>query len=324
MDTIDVSVVIVNWNTEELLDNCISSIKEKTHGIRYEIIIVDNASQDGSVNLVKSKFPDCKLIESDRNLGFTKANNLAITRAFGKYILFLNPDTKLITNTLFNSVRFLETHKEFGALGCKLIFPDHSIQYVCARTFPTPFNQFCELAMLNRLFPKSRLFSSIELEYWDHTTSSEIDCISGAYIMVRKNIIDKLQGFDENIFMYADDVDLCYRIKQEGWKLYYLADEEIIHYAGVSSKQKSNNYFSILMQKESNYYFINKHFGKFKARQFKLAVGIGTMIRLLTILPLISASKVFRVRGKINVDTVNKYFNLLLWSIGLRKISDPQ
>jgi len=324
MDNTDVSVVIVNWNTEELLYKCIKSIKDNTSEIRYEIIVIDNNSADGSTLMMKRKFPDCKLIESKENLGFGKGNNRAAKEASGKYILFLNPDTQLITNTLYSSVRFLETHKEFGALGCKLIFPDHSIQYVCARTFPTPLNQFCELAMLNRLFPKSRLFSSIEMKYWDHTTSREIDCISGAYMMVRKAIINKLQGFDENIFMYADDVDLCYRIKQEGWKLYYLADEEIIHYAGVSSKQKSNNYFSILMQKESNYYFINKHFGKSKAQQFKLAVGIGTIIRLIVILSLISASKLFRVEKNINVDTVNKYFNLLLWSIGLRKISDPQ
>ena len=149
--------------------------------------------------------------------------------------------------------------------------------------------------MLNRLFPKSRLFSSIEMKYWDHTTSREIDCISGAYMMVRKAIINKLQGFDENIFMYADDVDLCYRIKQEGWKLYYLANEKIIHYAGVSSNQKSNKHFSTIMQKESNYYFINKHFGKFKAQQFKLAVCIGTMISLIKILPIISELKIFRV-----------------------------
>jgi len=317
----DVSIVIVNWNTKELLNKCIQSIKDNTSGIYYEIIVIDNNSSDGSAAMVKREFPGCTLLESKVNLGFVKGNNRALEQASGKYVLFLNPDTQILTNTLNSSFRFLEAQNEFGALGCKLIYPNNSIQYVCARTFPTPFNQFCELSMLNRLFPGSRFFSSIEMNYWHHMESREIDCLSGAYMMVRKNLINDLKGFDENIFMYADDVDLCYRIKQAGWKIYYLADEKVIHHEGASSNQKKNKYFSLIMQKNSNYYFINKHFGKFKAQQFRLAVCLGSIIRISTIFPVLIVSKIFRVKSGVSFDTANKYFNLLLWSLGLRNIS---
>jgi GT2 family glycosyltransferase len=123
---------------------------------------------------------------------------------------------------------YLEKNAEFGAVGCKLINSDGQIQFTCGRTFPTPFNQFILLSMLNKLFPQSRHLSTVEMNYWDHTDSREIDCLSGACIMARKNIIDTLNGFDENYFMYAEDVDLCYRIKKESWKIYYLAESAFI------------------------------------------------------------------------------------------------
>ena len=169
----DLSVCIVNWNTKELLKKCINSIYDKTIGINFEVIIVDNASQDGSVEMLKKEIPQCVTIASNDNLGFAKANNLAVKKATGKYILFLNPDTELKTNALVGMMKFMEQNVKCGAIGCKLINIDGSIQFTCARKFPTPFNKFCFLAMIDRIFPKCKFISSTEMGYWDHLDSRE-------------------------------------------------------------------------------------------------------------------------------------------------------
>lgn len=314
---IDVSICIVNWNTKELLQKCIGSIKEKTEGLTYEIIIVDNNSQDDSLQMVKRVYPDCLIVESKQNLGFAKGNNEAVKKATGKYISYLNPDTALITNAIYGMFLFLEKNEDFGAVGCKLVNSDGQIQFTCARTFPTPLNQFTLLSMLNRLFPHSRHLGTVEMNYWDHADSREIDCLSGACIMARKHIIDTLNGFDENYFMYAEDVDLCYRIKKQSWKIYYLAEESIFHHEGASSKKRSNRHFAALMQRASNYYFLNKHFGHVRALEFKIAVGIGSIIRLVTLI-FITPFLILTKSEKVNLDIFGKYFTLFLWSIGLR------
>lgn len=317
-DKIDVSICIVNWNTKELLKKCIGSIKDRTEGLTYEIVIVDNNSQDDSTQMVRQSFPECSIVESKKNLGFAKGNNEAVTKATGKYILYLNPDTELITNAIFGMFLFLERNADFGAVGCKLVTSDGQIQFTCARTFPTPFNQFALLSMLNRLFPQSRCFSTVEMNYWNHADSREIDCLSGACIMARKHIIDTLNGFDEKYFMYAEDVDLCYRIKKESWKIYYLAEERIFHHEGASSKKRTARHFATVMQRASNYYFLNKHFGYVKALEYRIAVGVGSIIRLfmlILLVPLLSRSK----SEKLSPGIFGKYFNLFLWAIGLRK-----
>ena len=316
-NTNDVSICIVNWNTKDLLQKCIRSLRARTEGLRYEIIIVDNNSHDGSVQMVKLDHPECLIVESKDNLGFARGNNLAEKRASGKYILYLNPDTELITNAIRGMFLFLERNTDYGAVGCKLVTSDGQIQYTCARTFPTPFNQFCYLAMLNKLFPRSRLFGTVEMNYWDHADSREIDCLSGACIMARRDIVKILHGFDEHYFMYAEDVDLCYRIKQKGWKIYYLADESIFHHEGASSKKRADRHFGAMMQRTSNYYFLTKHFGQRKALEYKVAVGVGSIIRLFALMFLVPVGMLSKPE-KVGSAVIGKYFNLFLWSIGLR------
>jgi len=324
MKVIDVSICIVSWNTRDILKNCLRSIYDKTKKVSYEIIIVDNNSHDGTCEMVKEKFPECILIESSDNLGFVKGNNIAIREAKGRHLLYLNPDTELKTKAIDGMVKFLDKNPEYGAVGCKLVYPDNSIQYVCARTFPSPFNQFCFLAMLDRLFLNSKLFSTVEMRYWDHNNSRDIECLCGACILVRKEIIDQLQGFDEEIFMYAEDVDLCFRIKEKGWRIYYLSDEEIMHYAGASSKQHQKIYFSSIMQRESNFYFLNKHFGTATARKYLIAILIGSLVRLFVIMasfPLVLLSK--RVRKNMPLHSFRKYLSLLIWCIFEKRFIGP-
>ncbi len=314
----NVSICIVNWNTKDLLHDCIKSIKEKTSGIDYEIIIVDNASSDGSVEMIRHTFPDCKLIASDQNLGFVKGNNLAIKEASGKYIVYLNPDTTLVTNAITGMHNFLENNREYGAIGCKLIDQNGNIQYTCAAAFPTPFNTLSPLLLLDRIFPKSKLFAARELDYWNHEDSRDVECLSGACIMTRKNIIDDLGGFDENIFMYSEDIDLCYQILRRNWNIFYLASEIIIHHEGASTRKKKNRNFAPLMQKASNYYFIRKNFGQLKATQFRIAVCIGSLFRiiLMTLLyPLLII-----IRHSDSSVMLSKHFYIFLWSIRNRII----
>jgi len=315
----DLSICIVNWNTEKLLRQCLSSIYKKTHGVSFEIIVVDNASQDGSVEMLKKEFPQCKIILSNHNLGFSKANNLAIKQARGKYILFLNPDTKLKTQAITSMIRFLEENPSYGAVGCKLLNKDDSIQFTCARKFPTPFNQFCFLALLDRVFPSSKFFSSPEIKYWDHLKSRDVDCLSGACIMTRKEIIDRLGGFNENYFMYAEDIELCYRIQKNAWRIYYLGQEEIFHFSGSSSNQRGEDFFSAIMQQDSNYKFMKDNYGTSQATEFRILVFIGSIIRLVLVGLLLPTSLIYKKYQKeISVYSFKKYFNLLLWTITVK------
>ena len=316
---IDVSICIVNWNTKELLRQCLNSIKERTAGLTYETIIVDNDSRDESVQMVKLDYPECLIIESKENLGFAKGNNEAVKGASGKYIFYLNPDTELITNAIYGMFFILEKHADIGAVGCQLVTSAGQIQYTCARTFPSPLNQFSLLVMLNKLFPRSRQLSTAEMEYWDHTDSREIDCLSGACIMARKHIIDGLNGFDEAFFMYAEDVDLCYRIRSEGWKIHYLAEERIFHHEGASSKKRANRHFSAIMQRASNYYFLTKHFGRIQALKYRVAVAVGSIIRLC-VLMFLAPILIKTNPEKVSTDSFPKYWNLFLWALGLRNI----
>ena len=311
-----ISIIIVNWNTKDLLRDCLQSIYEYSRGFSFEVIVVDNASNDDSCSMVKSLYPECILIESKENLGFVKGNNLGLSHAKGDYIFYLNPDTRLISNSIFAMKKMLDDNADLGAVGCKLIYPSGKTQYVCARTFPTPLNQFFFLSLLNRIFPHSRFFSTVELGFWDHNDSRYIDCLSGACILARSEIINTLGGFDENIFMYAEDVDLCYQIKQLGWKLFYLADQKIIHFSGASSKQKSYSFFSAIRQRDSNLYFFEKHFGRYKAKQYLIAVFLGSFARIILI-PFFSPLSILSrsVRRLIPPRSFVKYSKLFFWSL---------
>lgn len=319
----DVSVCIVSWNTKDLLYNCIKSIKEKTFGVNYEIIIVDNASSDGSSEMVRVQFPECKLIESKDNLGFAKGNNVAVEEASGKYILYLNPDTEVVTNAIHGMFRFLETSKAYGAVGCKLTDVQGNIQFTCASAFPTPLSELSFLFLLNRFFPKSKYFSARELDYWDHMDSKDVDCLSGACIMAKRELIEKLGGFDGNIFMYSEDLDLCYRILKENQRIYYLSTETIIHNEGASSRKKNKLHFAALMQKQSNYYFIRKNYGEFRAQCFRVAIFTGSLLRVLITMSILLAVGCGLVKKDNNRRNIlNKYTNILLWSIHMKKISN--
>lgn len=233
------SIIIVNYNVKEFLQNLIHSIEKAASNISHEIIIVDNASDDGSVDFIREKFPFTKLIVNNKNLGFSKGNNIGIAEAQGEYILFLNPDTLVSEDTFTKMIEFFETHPDAGLAGCKILNSDGTIQLACRRSFPGPWTSFCKVTGLSSIFPKSKLFARYNLTYLDENKTYEVDAVSGSFMMIKKEIYQKIGGFDEQFFMYGEDLDLCYRVQKAGYKVYYVHDSQIIHYKGESTRRSS-------------------------------------------------------------------------------------
>ena len=314
----DLSIIIVNWNTRELLKDCLKSIEAKTRQVNYEVIVVDNSSTDGSPEMVSEVFPDVNLIENKENPGFARANNQGLAASKGKYVLFLNPDTKILSNALDGMIQFLENNEEYGAVGCRLVTSDGNIQFTCARAFPTLLNQLSEFLFFHRLFPRQRRFSTVEIFYWDHRDSREVDCLSGACILVRGNLIRDIAGFSEEYYMYAEDVDLCYRIRKLGWKIYYLAEESILHIGGAASRQREESYFSVVTMKQSNFQFLKAHYGTSKAELFKMICLIGSILRMIGAPGIYiydrwsSKKEIYPLR-----HWLKKYYAIMAWSLGV-------
>ncbi len=253
----DLSIIIVNYNVKEFLQNLLHSIIKSAEGISYEIIIVDNASNDGSVEFIGEKFPQINLIANSTNLGFGKANNQALALAKGKYLLLLNPDTLLREDTLQKMINFFETTPDAGIAGCKILNPDGTLQLACRRSFPGPWTSFCKVTGLSSLFSRSRIFARYNLTYLDENQTYEVDAISGSFMMIRKEVYEKIGGFDEQFFMYGEDLDLCYRIQKSGYKVYYVHTTQIIHYKGESTKRSSLDETKIFY--EAMNLFVKKH-----------------------------------------------------------------
>jgi len=260
---LDLSICIVNWNVKDLLRACLRSIFDNTKNIDFEVIVVDNNSSDNSVQMVQAEFPQAKLIANTHNAGFTRANNQAVGLAKGKYVILLNPDTEIRDNAFYTMVKFMEAHGDCGALGPKLLNTDGSLQRSC-KTFPTLETMLYSALFLDQLFPKSKMFGKHFMTWWNFDSMHEVDQPMGSALMIKKYVFDKVGRFDENIFIWFDEVDLCYRIKKAGWKIYFTPEAEIIHHLSKSFKQwKSIPQIirSAYLWRKSRNYFFKKHKG---------------------------------------------------------------
>lgn len=254
----DLSIIIVNYNTKKLLENTIQSVIDTVDLIKYEIIVVDNASIDGSIEMVKKQYPQVNLIENKDNLGFPKANNIGIKKASGRYILLLNSDTKVLKQCLDKCLEYMDMNLEVGALGCKLLLASGELDHACKRGFPTPEASLYYILKLHKLFPLNKRFGQYTLNYLPIDEVNEVDSLTGAFIMVRKEVINKVGLLDETYFMYGEDLDWCYRIKEAGYKVIYYPEAVTIHYKGGSSKKK--RYKTIYEFHRAMYIFYNKHY----------------------------------------------------------------
>ncbi len=269
------SIIIVSYNVRQFLENAIASIERALEGIDGEVFVVDNNSADGSADMVKTKFPRVCLIESSENAGFAKANNIALRRARGEFILLINPDTVVQEDTFRVMLRFFRDVPDAGMAGCKILNPDGSFQLPCRRSFPTPWVAFTKIFGLSALFPKSRLFGRYNLTYLDENETYRVEALGGAFMMMRREAYEKVGGLDERFFMYGEDIDWCYRVGKAGFGVYYVHSTKIIHFKGESTKRSDIDeirLFYMAMQM-----FVRKHFNS--SRPVVLSLSLGILIR---------------------------------------------
>ncbi len=271
------SVIIVNYNVKYFLEQCLYSVLKASNNISTEIIVVDNHSTDGSASYLPDKFPSVRFIWNKDNIGFAKANNQALALAKGDYILFLNPDTILPEDCFEQCISFFQQTPLAGALGIRMV--DGSGQFLkeSKRAFPSPFTSLYKLSGLTRLFPHSKTFARYHLGHLSDNQNHEVDVLAGAFIMLPRNILEKVGGFDESFFMYGEDVDLSFRIQQAGYRNYYFANSTIIHFKGESTKKGSLNYVRLFYQAMS--LFVKKHYSGGKASVFIFLVRVAIWVR---------------------------------------------
>lgn len=256
--TIDFSLIIVNYNVREFLRQVLLSLRKALVHVSAEIFVVDNASDDGSVEMVAAEFSECSLIANQQNLGFAAANNLALKQARGRFIVLLNPDTIVQEDTFTAALTFMESHPTTGMMGCKVLNPDGTLQLACRRSFPTPWVAFTKLVGLSTLFPRSKIFGRYNLTYLPEDETCEVEAISGSFMIVRREALAQVGLLDEDFFMYGEDLDWCYRMRAAGWAIHYFPGTQIVHFKGESSRRSSFDSVRIFYQAMG--LFVKKHF----------------------------------------------------------------
>ncbi|MBN2571587.1 MAG: glycosyltransferase [Ignavibacteriales bacterium] len=308
---IDISIVIVNFNVKDALDNCLSSIyKSNTSSHNLEIFLVDNNSFDGSVELIKKKYPHIQLIENNKNLGFSKANNIALKLVNGKYILILNPDTILEEGTFQKLIDFINNNPKTGVVTSKLIKANGKLDPACKRSFPSLRVALPRLLGLSKLFPKSRIFGKYNLSYLDENKIHEVDAVNGAFMFMPKNVLDEVGLFDEDYFMYGEDIDLCFRIKKKGYKIFYLPEVNTIHLKGESTRKSKISYVN-------NFYgamsiFVKKNLSGTN-KLLPIIINIGIFLRLF----LSYIKRIIKLFSFVLIDALLIFISLVL-SVKLR------
>jgi len=273
------SIVIINWNTRELLLDCLASVYQYPPDCDFEIYVVDNDSADGSVEAVRSRFPQADLIVNENNVGFARANNQAVQLVTGELVLLLNSDTLVKPKALTALVQFMDAHPEAGAAGSMLLNLDETLQPSCHPS-PKLGRELWRLLHLDSFYPIGRY----HMHKWDKDKPREVDVVQGASMILRQDILDKIGRLDGDYFMYSEEVDLCYRLQQAGWRLYWVPQSKVIHYGGQSTKQIAEEMFLQLYKGKLMYF--RKHYGRNVGRQYKLILLFTSFIRL-SLSPLI-------------------------------------
>lgn len=233
------SIVILNYNTKDLLINCLNSLHKVRDEIDFETIVIDNASIDESVMVLSEKYRWVKLVKSNVNLGFAKGNNLAKNIVSGEFVLFLNSDTEVYPNTLKETIKYIENDQQIGAVSAKILLPDGTLDKDTRRSFPTPWVSFTHFSGLDRKFPNSKIFSRYWYGYFSENETHEVDVLQGAFFLTRKKILDEVGWFSPDYFLDGEDIDLCWKIKSKGYKLFYYPAVSILHVKGASKGKKT-------------------------------------------------------------------------------------
>jgi GT2 family glycosyltransferase len=275
--TFDLSVVIVNYNVAYFLEQCLNAVLAASKTLKVQVFVVDNNSVDGSVEMVQSKFPQVHLIANKENVGFSRANNQALAISDARYSLLLNPDTVVEEDTFAKVVAFMDEHPKAGGLGVRMVDGKGRFLPESKRGLPTPKVAFYKIFGLSKLFPKSKRFGRYHLGYLSEFETNEVDVLSGAFMLMRKETLEKVGFLDETFFMYGEDIDLSYRIQLGGFKNYYFPETKIIHYKGESTKKSSVNYVFVFYR--AMVIFAKKHFSQNNAKLFSMAIHFAIYLR---------------------------------------------
>ncbi len=313
-DAFDVSIIIVNWNSAALLRACLAGIYSNTKTIRYEILVVDNASFDGCGEMLEKEFPQARFIQNGENGGFARANNLGFRRALGRVVLFLNPDTEIQGEAIERMLQFIDSNADAGVVGARLLNSDRSLQTSCVQRFPTILNQMLDVEFLRRIFPRGSLWGVWPL--MERSTGAvAVEVISGACQMIRRELFAQVGMFDEKFFMYAEDTDLCYRVRQAGWKNYCVADASVIHHGGQSSEASSQSNFSAVVMRESLRRFFEKCRGSAWGENYRAAMAAVALCRLTVLICGLGFSFGLYHRQAL-ISALRKWSAVLRWSVG--------
>lgn len=273
-----ISVVIVSWNAKSYLLKCLDSVLRQSPPDQLEVIVVDNASTDGSPEAIRDNYPGVKLICNGGNDGFAKGNNIGIRASCGEYLFLINSDVVVSDGCFKKLVRYMDAHSEVGMLGPRILGTDGKFQRNCMG-FPSLWNTLCRAVALDTLFPRSRLFGSFFLTFWNFDDTRPVDVINGCFWVLRRAAMDEVGLLDERFFMYGEDVDWCRRFTQKEWKIVFCADAEALHYGGASSANAPIK-FDIEMQR-ANYQYWRKHHSRIEARIFLLISILQHGLRIL-------------------------------------------
>jgi len=257
---LDVSIVVVSWNTCGLLRECLRSIYEQTRTSEFEVIVIDNNSSDNSVEMVRTKFPDVKLIVNDTNRGLAAAINQGMEIAGGRYVLLLNSDTLICEQAIDKTLAYAQNHPGLGIISCQVVDSDGRIT-MTSFSFPSPWNLFCRLSGLASTFKHSKLFGAERMLWWDRKSERQVDVVSGSFVLVRQEVVKQAGYMDEDYFLYFEETDLCYRVAKAGWKTVFWPGAKIVHVHGGSQSSRKDNLRMFAQFHKSLLIFFKKHLG---------------------------------------------------------------
>jgi N-acetylglucosaminyl-diphospho-decaprenol L-rhamnosyltransferase len=316
-DLLDLSIIIVNWKSQAFVRDCLASIYANGDAIAYEVFVVDNASYDGCEEMVKSEFPRTIFIQSEHNLGFAAANNLAFFQSRGRNVMFLNPDTEIQGSAIQTLISGLESIPDAGMVGAHLLNSDLSLQTTCITALPSILNQTLSSDYLRKAFPKWKTWGMRPL-FEEAKGAVPVEAISGACMLARREIVELVGSFSTDYFMYAEDMDLCIKLSKTGWKIYYLSDALIVHHAGGSSSSREESNFSSIMIRRSLVRFFEIHRGRLYASLYRSSTAFVSACRivlLIAALPMAIHPRGYRFLSR----AVIKWCSILAWSLGLRR-----
>jgi N-acetylglucosaminyl-diphospho-decaprenol L-rhamnosyltransferase len=308
----DLSIIIINWNSAEYVKSCLGSLFKNTKGIDFEVIVIDNGSFDSCESIIRNQFPKVRFFQSNDNLGFAKANNYGSEKATGEYLLFLNPDTEIIDDVVAGMLSMIKTLQNAGVLGCRLLNSDRSLQASCIQLFPTILNQVFDSDIINRWLP---VLSTGRVEY-SKREPTKVQVIPGACMMIRKKIFEEVGKFSPEYFMYTEDLDLCYKAHQAGYSNYYTGAFSVIHHGGGSSHQRKENSYGNIQMRESIFKFFQKTRGKFYAGLYKKAMLLNGVMRFGMLSFAFAASMLIGHESKLKSSLI-KWKAIIRWTLGI-------